>query len=59
AIDLAGLRLHAPEIAHDLPTAAARIVQRADGYRLTLVGGRVTFRDGIPTGERPAGLIRA
>jgi N-acyl-D-aspartate/D-glutamate deacylase len=58
-IDLAGLRLHAPEIAHDLPTGAARIVQRADGYRFTAVGGRITFRDGIGTGERPGGLIRA
>ncbi len=59
AIDLGALRLHAPELAHDLPTGAARVVQRADGYRFTMVGGQATLRDGTPTGNRPGGLIRA
>jgi N-acyl-D-aspartate/D-glutamate deacylase len=58
-IDLANLALPLPEVAHDLPTGARRIVQRAHGYRATLCGGQVTFRDGRPTGARPAGLIRA
>ena len=58
-IDLGALRLHAPEIVRDLPTGAARVVQRADGYRWTLVGGRITFRDGTATGARPGGVIRA
>lgn len=58
-IDLAGLELPLPEVAHDLPTGARRIVQRARGYRATLCGGEVTFRDGQSTGARPAGLIRA
>ncbi len=57
-IDLRALRLHAPEIVRDLPTGAARVVQRADGYRWTVVGGRFTFRDGAATGTRPGGLIR-
>src|SRR5262245_40888873 len=58
-IDLAELDLLLPEIAHDLPTGARRVVQRARGYKATLCGGEVTFRDGVPTGARPAGLIRS
>jgi N-acyl-D-aspartate/D-glutamate deacylase len=57
-IDLARLELPLPEVAHDLPTGARRVVQRARGYRATLCGGQVTFREGEPTGARPAGLIR-
>jgi len=58
-IDLVNLELPLPEIAHDLPTGARRVVQRARGYRATICGGEVTFRDGKPTGAHPAGLIRA
>ena len=58
-IDLDGLSLHMPEIAHDLPTGAPRLVQRADGYRATVVAGEVTFRDGVHTGATPGGLIRS
>jgi N-acyl-D-aspartate/D-glutamate deacylase len=58
-IDLARLELPLPEVAHDLPTGARRIVQRAHGYVATLCGGRVTFREGRPTGDHPAGVIRA
>jgi N-acyl-D-aspartate/D-glutamate deacylase len=57
-IDLGALRLHAPETTHDLPTGAARIVQRTDGYRATIVAGEVTFRDALETGARPGQLIR-
>ena len=38
-IDLPNLRLHPPFMAHDLPTDAARWMQLADGYRMTLVKG--------------------
>ena len=57
-IDLEGLSLHVPEIVHDLPTGAPRVVQRAEGYRATVVGGEVTFRAGAETGAHPGGLIR-
>ncbi len=57
-IDLAGLRLELPEIARDLPTGAARVVQRASGYRATLVAGELTFRDGADTGARPGRVVR-
>ena len=57
-IDMEELTLHSPEIINDLPTGASRVVQRASGYRATVVGGRVTFRDGESTGAVPARLIR-
>jgi len=57
-IDLGALALELPEIARDLPTGAARVVQRARGYRATVVAGEVTFRDGAPTGARPGRLVR-
>jgi N-acyl-D-amino-acid deacylase len=58
-IDLENLKLHEPEIVHDLPTGAARILQSADGYAATLVNGVVTRRDGHDTGERPGRLLRS
>jgi N-acyl-D-aspartate/D-glutamate deacylase len=57
-IDLARLALELPEIAHDLPTGAARVVQRASGYVATIVAGEPTFRDGVATGARPGRLVR-
>lgn len=58
-IDLDGLRLHAPRMVFDLPAGGRRLVQQVDGYRTTVVAGRVTFEDGEPTGERPGRLVRA
>ncbi|HEY3189595.1 MAG TPA: amidohydrolase family protein, partial [Solirubrobacteraceae bacterium] len=52
------LRLHAPEVAHDLPTGGRRLVQRADGYAATIVSGTVVYRDGAPTGALPGRLVR-
>jgi N-acyl-D-aspartate/D-glutamate deacylase len=52
------LRLHAPEVAHDLPTGGRRLVQRADGYVATIVGGTVVSRNGAPTGALPGRLVR-
>jgi N-acyl-D-aspartate/D-glutamate deacylase len=57
-IDLDGLTLHAPEMVFDLPANGRRLVQRADGYRATIVAGTVTFEDGEPTGARPGRLVR-
>ena len=57
-IDLDALSLAIPEIRHDLPTGAPRVVQRATGYRATIVAGEVTFRDGEPTEARPGKLVR-
>ncbi len=57
-IDLDGLRLEHPEVAHDLPAGGARLVQRASGYRLTVVAGEVVRRDDTDTGARPGRLVR-
>lgn len=57
-IDLDGLRLHAPEMVFDLPAGGRRLVQRVDGYKHTVVSGKVTYADGQPTGAMPGRLIR-
>ena len=43
---------------HDLPAGGKRLVQRADGYRATVVAGDVVMRDGEPTGALPGRLVR-
>jgi len=43
-IDFDRLALRAPEVVDDLPTNATRLIQRADGYVATLVGGEVAYR---------------
>jgi N-acyl-D-aspartate/D-glutamate deacylase len=58
-IDLDGMRLHAPEMVFDLPAGGRRLIQRVEGYKATVVAGRVTYVDGEPTGERPGRLVRA
>ncbi len=57
-IDLDAMTLHLPEVLHDLPTGAKRVVQRADGYDVTICNGEVTFRDATATGARPGVLVR-
>ena len=57
-IDFDGLRLHKPEMHYDLPAGGKRLLQRASGYRHTLVNGVETYRDGVATGERPGRLVR-
>jgi N-acyl-D-aspartate/D-glutamate deacylase len=57
-IDLDGLRLHPPQMVFDLPAGGRRLIQRAEGYKHTIVSGEVTFEDGVPTGAMPGKLIR-
>ena len=57
-IDFDALRIHAPEMLDDLPTDAKRLVQRTDGYRMTLVSGEVILENGEPTGALPGRLVR-
>jgi N-acyl-D-amino-acid deacylase len=57
-IDFDGLHLQAPRMVFDLPAGGRRLVQKADGYAYTLVGGEVTFESGEPTGARPGRLVR-
>ncbi len=57
-IDFDVLGPREPEIVHDLPTGARRLIQRASGYRQTLVSGRVVMEEGEHTGELPGSLVR-
>jgi N-acyl-D-amino-acid deacylase len=58
-IDFDNLRLHAPEMVFDFPAGARRLVQKADGYKYTILSGEVTFEDGKPTGAMPGKIVRA
>jgi len=57
-IDFEALRLGKPWLAFDLPAGGKRLLQKADGYVATIKSGRITFRNGEPTGERPGKVIR-
>jgi N-acyl-D-amino-acid deacylase len=57
-IDLDALKLHAPQMVFDLPAGGRRLIQRAEGYRFTILSGEVTFQDGVPTEAMPGKLIR-
>ena len=57
-VDLDGLRLRVPTIAHDLPAGGKRFLQRADGYLHTIVAGVPVYADGEHTGALPGRLVR-
>lgn len=57
-IDLDGLKLHAPRMVFDLPAGGRRLIQRADGYKYTVVSGQVIYDNAEATGAMPGRLIR-
>ena len=57
-IDFDTLAIGRPEMAYDLPAGGNRLLQRASGYRHTLVSGQVVMSDGEPTGATPGSLVR-
>jgi len=57
-IDWSAMQLHPPEIWFDLPAGGKRLVQRVDGYRMTLVAGESICEDGEATGALPGKLVR-
>ncbi len=57
-IDHQHLQLRLPELVHDLPAGARRLIQHATGYIATVVAGRVTFSNGEHTGALPGRLVR-
>jgi N-acyl-D-aspartate/D-glutamate deacylase len=57
-VDFDRLRLHKPEIVHDLPANGRRLLQRADGWRHTIVAGQETYRNGVATDALPGRLVR-
>jgi N-acyl-D-aspartate/D-glutamate deacylase len=46
-----------PEVVHDLPAGATRLVQRARGFRATVVGGHIAFEHGEHTGALSGALL--
>ena len=58
-IDFDRIGFGAPYVAYDLPTGGKRLLQRGDGYEVTMVAGEVTYRDGEATGAKPGRLVRA
>jgi N-acyl-D-aspartate/D-glutamate deacylase len=54
--DTVGVEL--PEVVHDLPAGARRLVQRARGFAASVVNGEIILRDGKPTGALPGRLLR-
>jgi N-acyl-D-amino-acid deacylase len=57
-IDWSAMQLRPPEILFDLPAGGKRLVQRVDGYRMTLVAGQPVCEDGAPTGILPGQRVR-
>lgn len=57
-IDYENLGVHPPEVVHDLPSGARRLLQKAQGYRATVCNGIVTVADDEFTAELPGALVR-
>jgi len=57
--DLEKLTVKPMETVHDLPDGDWRRVQKATGYRYTIVNGQVTFEDGVCSGALPGKLLRS
>ena len=57
-IDHANLAVDLPEMIFDLPAEGRRLMQRARGYRRTIVAGETTILDDAATGARPGRLLR-
>jgi N-acyl-D-amino-acid deacylase len=58
-IDIDALGLYGPEYVHDFPGGAGRYIQRATGYRTTIVNGEVFMEDGQHTGALAGTTLRS
>lgn len=57
-IDLDGLGMDVPSYEYDFPGGAGRYVQRARGYKHTIVNGKHFLTDGVHTGELAGTILR-
>ena len=57
-INFDALRLFRPEAVFDLPAGGRRLVQRAEGYEVTIKSGEIIFDNGSHTGALPGKLVR-
>jgi N-acyl-D-amino-acid deacylase len=58
-IDHDKLSLFKPEVRFDLPNGGRRLHQRASGYEVTMVSGKISRRNDQATTELPGRLVRA
>ena len=58
-IDFGALKVHKPELVHDMPANGRRFVQRVNGYEATIAAGVPIFERGEHTGALPGKLVRA
>ncbi len=56
-IDYDRLQFGKPYVKYDLPAGGKRLLQKAEGYDVTIVSGVVTYRDGEASGELPGRVI--
>lgn len=58
-IDLDDLKVLAPEYVQDFPAGASRYIQRASGYRHTIVNGQPFMENGKHTGAFAGSVLRS
>ncbi|MFQ5514877.1 MAG: amidohydrolase family protein [Myxococcota bacterium] len=56
-IEIEALRVRAPEYVRDFPAGASRYVQRAEGYRHTIVNGQPFMQNGEHTGAHAGQVL--
>ena len=56
-IDYDRLRFGKPYVTYDLPAGGKRLLQKAEGYDVTIVSGAVTYRNGEATDALPGSVI--
>ena len=57
-LDAASVAEQQPELVNDFPGGAARFIQRATGYKATIVNGVVNVENGEHTGARAGAVLR-
>lgn len=57
-IDMDAIALERPFMVSDLPGGANRLLQKARGYRATVVSGFVTYQEGEPRKALPGQVVR-
>ncbi|MCW5654344.1 amidohydrolase family protein [Hydrogenophaga sp.] len=57
-IDFDRLALGKPYVVDDLPAGGKRLLQKASGYKATILSGEITYLDGESTGATPGRLVR-
>jgi N-acyl-D-aspartate/D-glutamate deacylase len=57
-IDMQAVKLEKPYLVHDLPAGGTRLMQQTTGFVATIVGGEMTYSNGVATDALPGRLVR-